>query len=59
MWVATMIDATPSAGNMLTATEAGKPYLYVPNATGAVEFGGTVPNDLTVDAGLSESDVTG
>lgn len=59
VWVATMIDATPSAGNMLTATEAGKPYLYVPNATGAVEFGGTVPNDLTVDAGLSESDVTG
>lgn len=59
VWVATMIDATPSAGNMLIATEAGKPYLYVPNGTGTVEFGGTVPNDLTADAGLSESDVTG
>ena len=51
VWVANMVE--------VIATEAGKPYLYVPNATGAVEFGGTVPNDLTVDAGLSESDVTG
>lgn len=51
VWVANMVE--------VIATEAGKPYLYVPNATGAVEFGGTVPNDLTADAGMSESDVSG
>ena len=51
VWVANMVE--------VIATEAGKPYLYVPNATGAVEFGGTVPNDITVDAGTSESNVSG
>ena len=51
VWVANMVE--------VIATEAGKPYLYVPNATGAVEFGGTVPNDITVDAGTSESNVAG
>ena len=30
-WVATMIDQSPEAGNLLSATEANKPYLFMPS----------------------------
>ena len=54
VWVATMIDATPDA-NKVTATEAGKPYLFMPSATGDVTFTGTVVVPENVTAGTSTS----
>ena len=45
-WVATMSDATPG-GNNMTTTEANKPYLFLPDATGAVIFGGTAAATIT------------
>ena len=44
-WVATMSDATPD-GNKVTSTEANKPYVFMPAATGEVTFNGvttTIP----------------
>lgn len=40
-WVATMIDATPEA-NLVSATEANKPYLFLPDGTGPVIFRGSI-----------------
>lgn len=45
-WVATMSDATPG-GNNMTTTEANKPYLFLPDATGIVMFGGTAAATIT------------
>lgn len=42
-WVATMIDATPD-GNQVFTTDANKPYLFLPDATGSVVFDGMVPD---------------
>lgn len=39
VWTATM--------SAVTSTEAGKPYLFMASADGAVSFSGTVPNDFT------------
>jgi hypothetical protein len=55
VWVATMSDATPD-GNKVTATVAGKPYLFMPSATGNVTFTGTVEVSENVTAGTSTSD---
>jgi hypothetical protein len=55
-WVATMIDQSPEAGNLLSATEANKPYLFMPNATGDVTFTGTiasVPAEITAGSTTS------
>ncbi|MBR3938307.1 MAG: hypothetical protein IKJ66_10330 [Bacteroidaceae bacterium] len=49
-WVATMSDATPG-GNNVTTTEANKPYLFLPDATGAAVFGGAA--DYNVSDGLA------
>ena len=38
-WVATMNDVTPDP-NLVTSTEAGVPYLFMPDATGEVTFSG-------------------
>jgi len=43
-WVATMIDASPETGNMLSATEAHKPYLFMPTTTDNVIFSGFISN---------------
>ena len=50
-WVATMIDASPDAGNLLSSTEAGKPYLFMPAADGEVTFSGTASVGLSATAG--------
>lgn len=55
VWVATMRDATPD-NNIVTATVAGKPYLYMPSATGEVIFTGSVEVPENVTAGSSTSD---
>lgn len=54
VWEATMSDATPS-GNKVDATVAGKPYLFMPSATGDVTFTGTVVVPEHVTAGTSTS----
>ena len=41
-WVATMDDTTPD-GNLIATTEAGMPYLFVPETDGNVTFTGIVP----------------
>ena len=54
-WVATMSDATPD-GNNVTATEANKPYVFMPDATGEVTFSGTtdeIPASLTASSTAS------
>ena len=53
-WVATMVDETPD-GNKVTATVAGKPYLFMPSATAGVTFTGTVVVPENVTAGTSTS----
>ena len=56
VWVATMRDATPgNSGNEVTETVAGKPYLFMPSATGDVTFTGTVVVPDNVTAGTSTS----
>ena len=40
-WVATMSDATPD-GNLVLETDADKPYLFLPDATGPVIFSGAI-----------------
>ena len=54
-WVATMSDATPD-GNNVTATEANKPYVFMPDATGEVTFCGVtdeIPASLTAGSTAS------
>ena len=46
-WVATMIDQSPEAGNLLSATEANKPYLFMPTTTGEVTFDSNAWYDLS------------
>ena len=50
-WIATMIDATPEGGteddiNLVSNTQTGTPYLFVPGKTQKVTFSGNVPNDF-------------
>lgn len=40
-WVATMNDVTPDP-NLVSSTEAGVPYLFMPDATGEVTFSGMI-----------------
>ncbi len=54
VWVATMRDATPA--NKVNSTVAGKPYLFMPSATGEVIFTGSVEVPENVTAGSSTSD---
>lgn len=49
-----MVDETPD-GNKVTATVAGKPYLFMPSATASVSFTGTVVVPENVTAGTSTS----
>lgn len=54
-WVATMSDATPD-GNKVTSTEANKPYVFMPDATGEVTFSGVtdeIPASLTAGSTAS------
>lgn len=51
-WVATMSNAT-SGGNNVTATEANKPYLFLPSADGEVTFMGTAASTLTANSTTS------
>ena len=54
-WVATMNDVTPDQ-NLVTSTEAGKPYLFMPSATGEVTFTGTI---ASVPASFTPVEATG
>ena len=56
-WVATMSDATPG-GNNVTTTEANKPYLFLPDATGAVVFGGAAGYDVSGGLATTSGDWT-
>lgn len=59
-WVATMIDQSPEAGNMLAATEAGKPYLFMPETSDPVTFVGEFTvTEQTVDDGFAPTDAEG
>ena len=54
-WVATMSDATPD-GNQVFTTDANKPYLFLPDATGSVVFDGIVSDvPATITAGITTS----
>ena len=56
-WVATMNDVTPDP-NLVSSTEAGVPYLFMPDATGEVTFSGMI-DEVPATAGeipLSNSD---
>lgn len=54
-WVATMIDATPDE-NLVSATEADKPYLFLPDGTGPVIFRGSIAEiPATFTAGTTVS----
>ena len=57
-WEATLVDASPEAGNLLSATQADKPYLFLPDATGQVTFSGTASSTLTTTAGTDESNLS-
>lgn len=51
-WVATMSNAT-SGGNNVTATEANKPYLFLPSADGEVTFMGTAASPIAANSTTS------
>ncbi len=51
-WVATMSNAT-SGGNNVTATEANKPYLFLPSADGKVTFMGTAASPIAANSTTS------
>ena len=51
-WVATMNDATPD-GNLVSTTEAGMPYLFMPAATGEVTFEGEIAEVPATVAGFT------
>jgi hypothetical protein len=51
-WVATMSNATPG-GNNVTATEANKPYLFLPSADGEVTFMGTAASPIAANSTTS------
>ena len=59
-WVATMIDQSPEEGNLLSATEAGKPYLFMPETSDPVTFAGqfTVTEETATD-GFAPTDANG
>ena len=53
-WVATMEELeTDNQGNLVTPTEAGKPYLFEPYFTGRFSFTGKVPDDVSSVAGAT------
>jgi hypothetical protein len=52
-WVATMIDQSPDDGNLLSATEANTPYLFMPSTSDPVNFSGSLAN--VVSAGETEA----
>ena len=53
-WVATMEELeTDNQGNLVTPTEAGKPYLFEPYFTGTFSFTGKVPDDVSSVAGAT------
>ena len=55
-WVATMEELeTDYDGNLVTPTEAGKPYLFIPYSTGTLSFVGRVPDDVSSVAGATTS----
>lgn len=56
-WVATMDDVTPDP-NVVSSTEAGVPYLFMPDATGDVTFSGIIDEvpATTGEIPLSSSD---
>lgn len=54
-WVATMQDASPDA-NLVTATVANTPYLFLPDNDGPVLFSGTIDNvPASIEAGATIS----
>jgi hypothetical protein len=58
VWVATMSDATPD-GNLVISTTAGKPYLFMPSATGNVTFTGIVSTVPATTDGFTLTDADG
>lgn len=48
-WVASF------SGEGVSTTKAGKPYLFIPSASGAVDFSGTVADDFNGTPGTSQS----
>lgn len=52
-WVASFSD------DGVSTTVAGKPYLFIPSASGAVDFSGTVDADFNGTPGTSQSTHTG
>lgn len=58
VWVATMSDATPD-GNLVISTTAGKPYLFLPSATGNVTFTGIVSTVPATTDGFTLTDADG
>lgn len=54
-WVATMQDTSPD-GNLVNATTANTPYLFLPDADGNITFSGTIDNvPESIEAGTSTS----
>ena len=54
-WVATMSDATPGS-NLVTSTQAHRPYLFLPDADGEVVFRGSIKYlPMVITAGTSTS----
>ena len=58
VWVATMNDVTPNQ-NLVTSTTAGKPYLFMPSATGNVTFTGIVSTVPATTDGFTLTDADG